>query len=574
MRRARDPALFFSLYLDKHRPCASPDPRLGILEEVDKFIEKYDLQFDVAPHGHREVARIDLDAVHGTSAGYHLLFRAQTERSKSNIGRYFQCLGYVYADALIIQFAISRFSDWVGNLMAGWRELSDELRAGFNGFILDTAHEMTFGSSVVYWTIADGHDHPEEYRDEIGVLFENQRLFRTSTDLGPLWRCERPLFPTTNTVSQDLWILITARSAELEVNKRYYRPSVSDAPDFAVLALAGHKLAFESLQYHAMGKELEPLSRQLEEGAAKTLELQAGLGNVLDELREHKAVEFQRKLVEGGHQLALYKHEIGRINALRRTLMVNSRNYLINCIALISSVAVVQVIQSRNQEQAAANFLDALKEEEIFRTYLGQLQGKWNQIDTDLEYAEVTSENYTASLRSVTDQLWIAGQREVAEIAHHISVDSAAVVASVAAILILELVVKKYEPGAHHGAEVADHPLLGNLSLLALWVVMGSFALTQALSSSWRGKLLERCSFTLASGALGAWLSSFLCEMKGQLSYVKGILELICCTGHSWIFTMVGAVLGLGFGRFLYGYVQRELPRLGHAEHKAESAHF
>ena len=103
------------------------------------------------------------------------------------------------------------------------------------------------------------------------------------------------------------------------------------------------------------------------------------------------------------------------------------------------------MIRSRDQEEAAANFLDSLEDDEIFATSLGQTQGKRSQLDSDLSYDDFLIARYSGSLRSAADQLKIAGERELGEIGLHISVDSAAVVASVAAILVVEVVIDKHE---------------------------------------------------------------------------------------------------------------------------------
>ena len=541
MRRARDPALFFSIYLDKHSAPTGSDPRRAVLEEVDRFVEKYKLKVDVTPRLHSNAVGIDLANVHSTPSEYHLLFRAQTQLGRPPSGTFYQCVAYLYTDALVLQFALSRFSDWVGALTSGWNEVVAELRAGFDGTVLDAAHEMTFGASAVYWTIADGPNNPEEYADEVRVLADNKRLLRTPTDLGPLWQCERPLFPGVR-VSQDLWMLVTPRTAEPEVNKRYHRPRVEYPPNFAVVALAGHKIQFESQQYVKMGEEMGPLYQALDEGSSRILEVQAELGRELDELRSEKAVDFQQTLAAEAHRLADYRNQIGRAKGLRRTLIINRRNYLINSVALISSRGARQVERSREQEQAAAKFLDSCGEEEIFSTNLGQFQGKWNQLDSDLDYANSVVDRYASALQSATDQLWIAGERELGEIAHHISVDSAAVVASVAAILIVELVVK---PNSEHGSPSP----LANVWELAIAVVIGSFALTQVLSSGCRGKSLEKHSLALAFGFVGAWLASFPTVWSGSLGRAGPV--------PGWIWQAAGLILGFLAGEVLH-------PRLSH----------
>ncbi len=102
MRRACDPALFISIYLDKHSAPTGSDPRQAVLEEVDRFVEKYKLKVDVSPHPQGNAVGIDLATVHLTPSEYHLLFRAQTQLRRPPSGTFYQCLAYLYTDALIV----------------------------------------------------------------------------------------------------------------------------------------------------------------------------------------------------------------------------------------------------------------------------------------------------------------------------------------------------------------------------------------------------------------------------------------------------------------------------------------
>ena len=546
MRRARDPALFLSIYLDKHHTTAGPDPREGVLREVDRFVEKYKLTIDTTPVPLRGAAGIDLDNLGSSPGEYRLLFRAQTPLRRPPAGTFCQCLAYEYSDALVVQFAISRFSDWQGALTTGWNELVSELHAGFDGGALDTAQDMIFGVSAVFWVIADDAEDPKEYSDEVRVLAGNQRLLRTSTDLGPLWHCNLSPFSSAEAVSQDLWMLVTTRNAEEEVNKRYHRPRLLYPPDFAVVALANHKIKFEWHQYLALRSKLEHLHRVLDERANQILEVQARLGSELDELRSEKGMDFQRKLARATNRLASYSSHVSQARELRRTLLINRRNYLTNCIALISSPVTSQVARSRSQEDAAAKFLDSCPEEEIFGTNLGHIHGICNQLDSDLDYADSLIERHTTSLRSATDQLRIAGERVLGEIAHHISIDSAAVVASVAAILIVELVVK---PSLEPASRV---PPLANVWELALAGVIGSFAITQVLSSGCRGKGLERHSLALASGFFGAWAGHFLGAWLAPFlgTWLVPLATGRACRVYDWIWqamVFVGALVAVEY---------------------------
>ena len=539
MPPAHDPALFYSIYLDKHAPARAPDPRQLVLEEVNSFVETYGLQADAAPHLPGSASGIDLSVVGQTPPDYRLLFRARTHSSAPGAGSFCQCLVYLYSDALVVQFALSRYSDWKGTLTSGWEELSGELRSGFNGAVLQSADDALFGASAVYWTIVAGHHAPEDYASEVDALGgDDAPPLQSVTDLGPLWHCDLPLFPDVGSFSQDLWVLVTARTheTEVDVNKRYYRPRVQGPPDFVVVALAQHKLRFEWQQYLIMRKKLDSLHRRLDEQAYQILVKQARLGPQLDELRSTLGIEFQRKLARAANRLASYSSAVSKAKELRRTLLINHGNYLINSVALLSGSSAAQVIRSRNQEHAAAKILDEQVDDHIFASNLGQSAGKCTQLNSDLDYADSLISRYSGVLRSATDQLQIAGERELGEIAHHISVDSAAVVASVAAILVIELVVK---PSLETGQGAGWSP---GKAWLALAVVIGSFAVTQGLSSSWRGKQLERYSTALAAGFAGSWVASLVSDC--------GAWQWSFC-GVAW---QIGAfLLAFGLGAAVHG---------------------
>jgi hypothetical protein len=64
------------------------------------------------------------------------------------------------------------------------------------------------------------------------------------------------------------------------------------------------------------------------------------------------------------------------------------------------------------------------------------------QLDAELDYSDWVIGRNAAVLESSTQQLQIAGQRELGEMSHHLAIDSAAVVATLFAFVVLEAVSK------------------------------------------------------------------------------------------------------------------------------------
>lgn len=305
-------------------------------------------------------------------------------------------------------------------------------------------------------------------------------------------------------------MLVTPRSAEPHVNARFYQPRRTGPPDFAIAALARHKISYERTEYLREREVAKRVQEDLERRVRRIVNMQRCLGAELEELRSDHAVEFQRELAGAGAVLADYGQSVGILAALRRTVAVNQRNFLINSVALISKAGAGEVARSIDQEGAAARLLARTHPEEIFAREASTFQGLCQQLESDIDYGNSLTKRHAATLGSARDQLRIAGERELGEIAHHLSIDSAAVVASVVAVIVTEMVLK---------AEGAIGEPIARWSL-ALALVVGSFAVTQVLSSGCRGKNLERWSVALAAGLLGVFLANqfFSAEYFGFLA--------------------------------------------------------
>ena len=501
MLTVSDPAIFFSVYLLKHPSDSDGDDRIKVLRQVDAFIQKYGLEPHVPnerPYG--RAADIDLLSLAKSPPGFDILLQCHSNYPETPIGTYYECLAYSYHDALILQVMITKFKDWSGGFLEGWTELIGNVRSCFDGEALASAQRATLGVSAVYWVIADSHSEMGARGELFRAVAEEHDLSQTATDLGaPLWHCERPLFPDCPAVTQDLWMLVTPRQAEARVNPRFYQPRVNGPPDFAIVALARHKIAYERAEYLRERDVAKRIQDDLDRRVGEIVDMQRRFGPELDELRSHNAVEFQRKLAEAGAVLADYGQSIGLFKEIRRTVVVNQRIFLIHSVALVSTRGADEVARSVDQEGAAARFLAKSHRDEIFANETSGFQGLCRQLDSEIDYGISLTERYAASLGSARDQLRIAGERELGEIAHHLSIDSAAVVASVVAVIATEMILKPSE--SYIGDPIARWSL-------ALALVVASFALTQILSSGCRGKHLERWSAAIAIGLFGGFLAN------------------------------------------------------------------
>ena len=539
IHKAHDPAIFFSIFLRRSVPEEQVDQRAGILKQFDGFADRYHLE-PSAELRYRRAMDIDLVGLGKSSPDFRILIRCQSEYPKSLTGTYYECLAYAYEDALILQITITKFADWKGTLTGGWDEVTQLLRAGFDGKALDDAPNESLGVSALYWGFADHNSRPETYMNEISLIAEGKGLRQTATDFGgPLWLCDRALFANAPTLPQKLWLLVTPRSAEETVNKRFNQPGLDAPSDFYIVSLALHKIDYERADYHKERERMELTSKSLESHVKEIVDLQRNLGPELDELRSSHGISVQRKLARAMAEVADYRHSIGLLKELRRTLVINRSNFLINSIALISSDDALRVINSIDQETAASTVRANWHRDEIFGREVGRVQGMCRQLDSDIDYAASRAERLAGSLRSVSDQLQIAGQRELGEIAHHLSINSAAVVASVVAVIVVEGILKD---------QLSEgDPLFW---AAAGFLVVGSFAATQVLSSGCRGKRLERGSVAATVGFFGALFGIWGLRHAAHIDFagVHRVAKLIPANHAHWVSWSAGLVTGLLFG--------------------------
>jgi hypothetical protein len=561
MPAVSDPAIFLSIFLRRDAANSANDGYIQVLHGLDAFINKYGLEPDAQTHRRcSRAADIDLIGLAKAPPSFNVLLQCHTEYPKSVRGTYYECLAYTYLDALIFQLMVTKFRDWRGPFRAGWDELADSLRSCFDGIAFADASRTTLGISAVYWAIDSSHSEIGVQKQLFCSIAEAEDLGHTDTDLGaPLWRCERPVFPGCAGIPQDLWMLIAPRSAEAEVNARFYQPRMDSPPDFAIAALARHKIAYERDEYGRERDGMGQIENELDRRVAEIVDSQRRFGSELEELRSDNALDFQRKLAQAGALLADYGQSIGLLKQLRRTVLVNVSNFLIHSVPLISSHGAEEVALSVDQETAAARALARVHRDEIFCREISAFHFLSREVDSTIDYASSTSERHALSLRSAGDHLRIAGERELGEIAHHLSIDSAAVVASVVAVIASEIIIR---PAETQPAEEA----IGSW-LLALALVVGSFALTQALSSGFRGRHLERWSVAVAVGLLGAFVANRYLATQFPTHLLPVLARVRLYHLHELVALALGMLLGWfghrGFKRYRSSSVRRVLPNGG-----------
>jgi hypothetical protein len=499
--KVRDPALFLWVFLHKSLANSDTDGVHRILGQFDRFADAYHLEPSSHSRPYRRACDIDLVQLSDSRPRFEVLVEAHSEYPKSETGTYYECLAYAHHDVLMLQLTITKFSDWSGTFLAGWDDLATLLRSGFDGRVLD-AEACVLGATAVYWAIAEEGRPTDVYERQIARFAADSDLRHTATDLGgPLWRTDSRIFPSGATVPQNIWALVTPRSTSKLVNQRFSRWNADGPPDFAVLALALQKLEYEIAQYWTERDTMARIRRPLTERFRALVDVQRHIGPELSELRSEEGERFQRLLAIAGAHLADYRQSVGVLKQLRRTFALNKGTYVINAVAVTSAAGRQRILASFDQENAAREFWQNVHEDGIVGPDVGRIEGMCRQIDADIDYAETLIERLGASLHSASDQLQIAGQRELGEMAHHLSVDSAAVVASIVAIITVEAILKGSGEGAH--ASVA-------MWLFALAIIAASFAATLGLSSGWRGGRLERGSVAAAAWLFGSALAARL----------------------------------------------------------------
>ena len=575
---AKEPTLFLSIYIHRESP-EGDDCRVAILQQVAAFVERYRLQVsETANTRYNHVDEIDLREVDSIEDTFARLFEANVGYEKQ-IGSAYNATIYCTNDSLIIQLQLTKFSDWQGSLKKGWDDLFLELRAGFGAYLPAEAEDSIFGVSLVFWIMADPGVRLESYDREIAGLLGNVAK-TTKTDLGLLSHHEAGV-PCGTRIHHDLWVLVTQREAEAEVNARYYQlnnGATNDAlPPFGQTALARHKIFFEQDEHQLMRKSLKDRGEQLEKETMTFLAGQRRLEPAVAELASETTKTFEQNLSEATYRLGLYRNNLARLQELQRTLEVNQRNYTIHCIHLISARKFAEVRRSRDRLAASQRFLDDIQSDDIFGADLGTMAQHCQQVETDVGYSQSIAHRCTLALQSATEQLRIAGENEVARMAGHLAVDSAAVVASVAALVIIELAEKRhFDAVAKRIERSATSTELGHHSLhfvegwfLVAGVVLLAYGLTYAFGSRFRGEKPGRRSTVLGFGLLFAWVGMVFAFHRWFFTphlddFISKLTEASEPEFWMWIIPVVclffGIIIGSRFYLGLSSHFQKKKP--------------
>ena len=476
---------------------------------------------------HERATDIDLVELHRSAAHQdRLLWLHREDPGASEI----QCLVYSHHDSLIIQIIIGKLGDPT-DMAVAWADAVSVLQNGFDGNLLEAARQRAIGASAVFWAMTDeGTDGwAEAHGADVARILGGPVERRTDTDLGPLWSSDAATLPAAPSVSQDNWVLITAtdEASERAAQKRFITVRDGDSCDFVKVALAKHKIAFEAGQYHQEHEALEREKESLERRARWIVRTQAYHDVGLTDLRSSESEEFQQKLARAQPNLAAYSHAASSVEDLRRTVVVNRTNFLINCVALVAEAGVSEVASAADQEVAATRFLETWQEKKgdgIFLPELGKMRALSTQLDVDSDYSGRAIARHAASLRSGGEQLDIAGQRELGEIAAHGALQGAAVAASVAALLATELL--------RTGDNLEEDPVL-SFNVIALAVAF-SFALVELLTEPLRGGLQRFMSAATVAFA-GATIASLVWSGEGPPLLVDGVFILVGYAVGWWL---------------------------------------
>jgi hypothetical protein len=298
-------------------------------------------------------------------------------------------------------------------------------------------------------------------------------------------------------VAQDLWVVLSTKEFEDEINRRFNLVRTDSPADFQILALARHKVAFEWREYERERDNFERLQASLDRRSRGILTSQRYHRRALGQLRSVESSEFEGKLASCMNNLADYRQIAGRVKELKNTLDVNRAIFLVRAPALMSAAGREQVLSAERQESAAESFLQSYDQDDIFRPELARMEGHCRQLEFDIRYSDLMVERVEASLRTGAERLSLAGNRVLTEISQLHSVEASAVVGSLAGVVTVELL-------RIAGTIEAEPAVAANAVLLS---VSGAFAITQVLSNLGSIKTsLERNSFALAVGLLAGFI--------------------------------------------------------------------
>jgi hypothetical protein len=353
-------------------------------------------------------------------------------------------MAYDHHDVLALQIVVAAGKDWQGDLWKGWSDLTKDLGTAFDDKVLDPAKLQVLGVTTLYWSITGDNLNKDALMDGVAAMIPTGNVRVTSTEFGPLWRyngADLRAFACSLDISQSLWLSATPRSSESWINRHFINPGPDGPSDFAVVDLARHKINYEWVASLRQKKDMRRERESLESRVRAMLEDQSAVVPH-EEFQGRKGTEFQHQLALVGGDLANYRFSIGLLRTFRRAIEINRDNYLLGAARLISYREEDKLEKAIDPEPTAALSLEGLHEDKIFLTDLRDFGAYCRQLSADIDYGEAFLGRMTASQWAASDLLQIAGLRSLGETAHHVSIDSAAVVASLFAVIGVELILK------------------------------------------------------------------------------------------------------------------------------------
>ena len=409
---------------------------------------------------------------------------------------------YTSHDAFIVQVGIDRQGAWRGTLGDGYRLLGGV----FNADLLRRSESPAwYGAALTYWAMADDGCDVSAYLEDTRAII-GRLVRKTRVEHGVLWHGAASVPGRVH----DAWLLMSphlARDKQQRLNERFF---AAEAPHVRACI---NQLRFR--HYHRQLETDRPLllheEQQLDDaGLALLRTIDAHSRSEAPQIthfRSEASEDFQREVHRAANRLAWYRSHVSELKRTRRTLHIARRNYVIHAASILSDRARLEILGSDSHESAAVRLLTHWKDapdggDENLLTDFGQMREVCDQLSADLEYSDEAIERNRAVLQSSTEQLQIAGQRELGEISHHMSIDSAAVVATLLAFVAVEALVKPLD---------LDHSIFG----LGLVLCVASLAFSILV---WKAQgrhpktLLERGSLVVTIGVIAATIASALAE--------------------------------------------------------------
>jgi len=431
----------------------------------------------------------------------------------------FEAVAYRHHDVLVTQVMCSSCAALP--MREGYSATGEHVLNSFNRLVLEEASATTIGASLFYWQCAPEGTSAATIDDEVSALLADPGQLLARTDVGCLWLSPDPDFLMAPTVSQDRWVLVTTPEAAQSALPRFVHGGLG-TPPFVTVSIARHKWRYEMREY-------EHGSRLARRTRAEMADTTRDIASALEEFKgpdlpkPDATAALQQAVIRAARVSSELQEVVSRFRALQRTLDVNRINFTTHAPTLLSEAGHGIVRGSQRPEESASAYLDAYTDEVLFSRQIADMQRSRQQIDADLDYLDHDIRRndlarQTAQLQ-LQLELQVAGQTELREMASLHSVEAAAVVASLIAIVAAEAMKLG---GEEHSIAGTNGRLAFNVLLLA---AAGSFALVRLFATFNQKKtLIERGSVAVTGGfAVGtvvAWIWGRTIPLHADIGFV------------------------------------------------------